>query len=34
MKEIFDWVPWFQWLASRIQERGKEYLAAKVNEVD
>ena len=34
MKEIFDWVPWFQELASSIREGGQQYLAEKAREVD
>lgn len=34
MKEIFDWVPWFQELARRIGEGGRQTLAEKAREVD
>ena len=34
MKEIFDWVPWFQELASRIGEGGRQTLAEKARKVD
>ncbi len=34
MKEIFDWVPWFQGLASRIRKEERKYLAAKAKQVD
>ena len=34
MKEIFDWVLWFQELASSIREGGQQYLAGKAREVD
>ena len=34
MKEIFDWVPWFQELASRIKEGGQQTLAEKAWKVD
>ena len=34
MKEIFDWVPWFQGLANRVRAGGREYLAAKVKRVN
>ena len=34
MKEIYDWVPWFQELASRIKEGGPQVLAERAKEVD
>ena len=34
MKEIFDWVPWFRELASRIKEGGLQVLAEKAKQVD
>ena len=34
MKEIFDWVPWFEELASRIKAGGRQVLAEKAKEVD
>ena len=34
MKEIFDWVPWFQELASKINEGGRQTLAEKAREMD
>ena len=34
MKEIFDWVPWFEELARRIAEGGPLVLAEKAKEVD
>ena len=34
MKEIFDWVPWFQELARKINEGGRQALADKARKVD
>ena len=34
MKKIFDWVPWFQELASKINEGGRQALAEKTREMD
>lgn len=34
MKEIYDWVPWFQTLAKKIEEKGERYLAEKAKRVD
>ena len=34
MKKIFDWVPWFQELASKINEGGRQTLAEKAREMD
>ena len=34
MKKIFDWVPWFQELASKINEGGRQTLAEKARKMD
>lgn len=34
MKEIFDWVPWFQELARKINEGGRQALAEKAREIE
>ena len=34
MKEIFDWVPWFRELASKINEGGRQTLAEKARKMD
>ena len=34
MKEIFDWVPWFQELANKINEGGRQTLAEKARKMD
>lgn len=34
MKEIYDWVLWFQALAKNIEDEGKAYLIEKAKEVD
>ena len=34
MKKIFGWVPWFQELASRINEEGRQTLAKKARDMD
>ena len=34
MKEIFDWVPWFQELARKINEGGRQKLDEKARKVD
>ncbi len=34
MKEIFDWVPWFQQLANKINEGGRQILAENVRRID
>ena len=33
MKEIYDWVPWFQELAGKIAEGGEAYLIKKAKQV-
>ncbi len=34
MKEIYDWVPWFQELAGKIEEGGETYLIEKARQVE
>ena len=33
MKEIYDWVPWFEELANKIADGGERYLAEKAKQV-
>ncbi len=34
MKNLYDWVPWFQALAKKIADNGKEYLVSRAKQVD
>ena len=33
MKEIYEWVPWFEELANKIADGGEQYLAEKAKQV-
>ena len=33
MKEIYDWVPWFEELSTKIADGGKQYLIEKAKQV-